>query len=147
MIQCHRIRHYMVAKEVSCWRCEYINVYNDTVCWGLGPSLHGSEGSVLLALRRQQDTSFATMQWRLLWHCIIPYPQSPTHCIVVYVYRNASKTLPSLPCNGGSYDIVSFLIPNPKHTVSLYTFIYQESSWSGRSGLSFRKYPETFEPI
>jgi hypothetical protein len=40
------------------------------------------------------------------------------------------------------YDIVSFLIPNPQHTVSLYTFIYQESVWSGRSGLSLREYPE-----
>jgi hypothetical protein len=50
-------------------------------------------------------------------------------------------------CNGVSYDILSFLIPNPQHTVSLYTFIYQESAWSGRSGLSFRKYPETIELI
>ena len=30
--------------------------------------------------------AFATMLWCLLSHCIIPYPQSPTHCIVVYVY-------------------------------------------------------------
>jgi len=52
-----------------------------------------------------------------------------------------------LPCNGVSCDIVSFLIPNPQHTVSLYTFIYQESAWSGRSGLSLRKYPETIELI
>ena len=50
-------------------------------------------------------------------------------------------------CDGVSYDIVSFQIPNPQHTVSLYTFIYQESAWSGRSGLSFRKYPETIELI
>jgi hypothetical protein len=26
------------------------------------------------------------MWWLLLSYCIIPYPQSPTHCIVVYVY-------------------------------------------------------------
>jgi hypothetical protein len=26
------------------------------------------------------------MWWHLLSYCIIPYPQSPTHCIVVYVY-------------------------------------------------------------
>jgi hypothetical protein len=37
------------------------------------------------------------------------------------------------------YDIVSFLIPNPQHTVSLYTFTYQESSWSGRSGLTISR--------
>jgi hypothetical protein len=30
-------------------------------------------------------------------------------------------------CDGVSYDVVSFLIPNPQHTVSLYTFVYQES--------------------
>jgi hypothetical protein len=36
--------------------------------------------------------------------------------------------------DGVFYRIVSFLIPNPQHTVSLYTFIYQESVWSGRSG-------------
>jgi hypothetical protein len=48
-----------------------------------------------------------------------------------------------IPCCDVSYHIVSFLIPNPQHTVSLYTFIYQESAWSGRSGLSLREYPET----
>jgi hypothetical protein len=31
-------------------------------------------------------------------------------------------------CDDVFYRIVSFLIPNPQHTVSLYTFIYQESS-------------------
>jgi hypothetical protein len=37
-------------------------------------------------------------------------------------------------CDGVFYRIVSFLIPNPQHAVSLYTFIHQESAWSGRSG-------------
>ena len=45
-----------------------------------------------------------------------------------------SIAVPQATCNGVSYDIVSFLIPNPQHTVWLYTFIYQESAWSGRSG-------------
>jgi hypothetical protein len=54
---------------------------------------------------------------------------------VLPALRRTHKTLPSLPCNGVSYHIVSFVIPNPQHTVSLYTFIYQESAWSGRSGL------------
>ncbi len=42
-------------------------------------------------------------------------------------------------CDGVFYRIVSFLIPNPQHTVSLYTFIYQESAWSGRSGLAISR--------
>jgi hypothetical protein len=50
-------------------------------------------------------------------------------------------------CNGVFYHVVSFLIPNPQHTVSLYTFTYQESAWSGRSGLSLREYPEIIFPI
>ena len=58
-----------------------------------------------------------------------------------------SIAAPQAICNDVSYDIVSFLIPNPQHTVSLYTFIYQESAWSGRSGLSLRKHPETIELI
>ncbi len=46
-----------------------------------------------------------------------------------------TKTSPSsLPCDNVFYRIVSFLIPNPQLAVSLYTFIYQESAWSGRSG-------------
>jgi hypothetical protein len=41
-----------------------------------------------LATKTRKDCSIMTVGgilWRLLWHCIIPYPQSPTHCIVVYV--------------------------------------------------------------
>jgi hypothetical protein len=41
--------------------------------------------------------------------------------------------------------VALLLSPIPQHTVSLYTFIYQESAWSGRSGLSLREYPETIE--
>jgi hypothetical protein len=55
-----------------------------------------------------------------------------THCVIL----DTTNVLlyPVATCNVVSYDIVSFLIPNPQHTVSLYTFIYQESEWSGRSG-------------
>ncbi len=42
-------------------------------------------------------------------------------------------------CEDVFYHIVSFLIPNPQHTVSLHTFIYQESAWSGRSGLAISR--------
>jgi hypothetical protein len=70
----------------------------------------------------------------------------PENLILPALWRTL-KTLPSLPCNDVFYDIVSFLTPNPQHTGSLYTFIYQESSWSGRSGLSLREYPETTELI
>ncbi len=64
-------------------------------------------------------------------------PENRPEIWILPVLRRTRKTLPSLSCNEVAYHIVSFLIPNPKHTVSLYTFIYQESSWLGRSGLVY----------
>jgi hypothetical protein len=48
----------------------------------------GERGKVLnlLALLVQKKLYNAKVLWRLQSYCIIPYPQSPTHCIVVYVY-------------------------------------------------------------
>jgi hypothetical protein len=48
------------------------------------------------------------------------------------------KTLHSLPCNGVSYDIVSFLIPNP-NTLYRCSRLYQESMcmvWEGKVAIS-----------
>ena len=42
------------------------------------------------------------------------------------------ECVPSLPYSGVCYDHVSFLIPNPQHTVSLYTFAFRiNAAWSG----------------
>jgi len=45
-------------------------------------------------------------------------------------YQEHTAKCKTTTCDGVSYDIVSFLNPNPQHTVSLYTFIYQESALS-----------------
>jgi hypothetical protein len=42
---------------------------------------------------------------------------------------------PTLPFNDVSYHIVSFLIPNPQHTVSLYTFVFRINTVCRRSPL------------
>jgi hypothetical protein len=56
-------------------------------------------------------------------------PENRPENLILPALRRARKTLPSLPCDDVFYRIVSFLIPNPQHTLSLYTFIYQESTW------------------
>ncbi len=43
-------------------------------------------------------------------------PENRPENLILPALRRARKTLPSLPCDDVSYDIVSFLIPDPQHT-------------------------------